>query len=90
MLIFEQGDPSYKSVQLTKFFKPHRMTLHDLVNEILTDKNYKYNDWTKACCLYGFKTQPDLFNTKLIEPFSRSENPILKETAVIALEELSD
>ncbi|MBS1598643.1 MAG: MFS transporter [Bacteroidetes bacterium] len=88
MLIFEQGDPSYKSMQVNKFFKTAPVTASSLINDILKDENYQYNEWTKACCLYGLKSQGDRLDITLVEPYSKSDNPILKETAIAVLEDI--
>ena len=90
MLIFEHGDPSHKSIQLMKFFKTAHITVDSIINDILDDGSHKYNEWTKACCLYTFKGNHDLLNPKIVEPYSRSDDPILKETAIILLEEISE
>jgi len=90
ILIFEHGDPLHKDPQLMKFFKTAPVTVHALMVNILRDENYTYSDWTKACCIYGFGKRLDLSDVKLVEPYSTSDNPILKETAIALLEETSE
>lgn len=90
MLIFEQGDPTYRIMQLNKLYNTGPMTIKALVTDILGESDYKYNEWTKACCLYDFKQEPDYLNRKLIESFAKSDNPILNETASFVMDEFNE
>jgi len=90
ILIFEQEDPSIRNMQLSKFFKIREVSAGEVIADILQDDANRYNEWTKSCCLYEFREQPELLQVKLVEPYLKSDNLILKETATFILEEISE
>lgn len=86
IILFEQTDFAYTSGQLKKFFKTPSLTVRDITTKVLLEDSQQFNDWTKACFLYLFKDRPGLLAEELVAPYRKSDNIILKETAVWASE----
>jgi len=87
-LIFEPEDLSNKCIHLAKYFKETFFSVDSLVEDILRDEMKKYNDWTKSVCFYIFKDQKRLMKEYLVMPYLSNEDPILKETAELVLENI--
>lgn len=80
-VIFEKGTVTEKCNQLRKTVHNSTVSESSLVKNILFDVDYIYNSWTKTCTLYSLRSQPDILEVEFIEPFRRSENKVLKDTA---------
>lgn len=80
-LIFENSSVNDRCLQLE--LQHHFQTLSEIVltKNILFDVNYTYNNWTKACVLYGIKEHKNMLSNEFIIPFSLSKNEVLKNTA---------
>lgn len=79
--MFENGTIKDKCLQLRKTIHDSSVNDASLVKNILFDVDYTFNNWTKACVLYSLRNQTDILEVEFIEPFRRSENKVLKDTA---------
>jgi ATP:ADP antiporter, AAA family len=55
-------------------------------DHILQDPEKKFNHWTRSCCLYTGSRDAYIFRTELIRDYTKSSNPLLKETALYVLQ----
>jgi ATP/ADP translocase len=80
-MIFENGTVSDKCAQLQRTVHDSIVSEASLVKNILFDVDYTFNSWTKACVLYSLRNKAEILDVEFIEPFRRSENKVLKDTA---------
>ncbi|HMI77492.1 MAG TPA: hypothetical protein VK484_01800, partial [Ferruginibacter sp.] len=55
-------------------------------DHILETAENKFNHWTKSCCLYTGTRDAYVFHTEMIGTYTKSTNPLLKETALFVLQ----
>jgi ATP:ADP antiporter, AAA family len=84
--IYEQGDIANRCDALKNIFpKDVFKTFEDIVIKILTEGNFSFNTWTKACSLYSSKKNAYKIDQDMIHKYLESENLLLKETARYAI-----
>jgi hypothetical protein len=82
ILFFEQDELSYKYTQLKKSIKEPSFSIPYIIKNILVDEASRFNAWTKACLLYVFRNHPALLKHEFVQPYTESDDLILKETAL--------
>ena len=84
-ITFENSTVPEKCTQLTGTMSNPNFNETMFVKNILFDVNHYFNSWTKSCVLYGLRNETELLNIEFIEPFCKSENKVLKDTAEFIL-----
>ncbi|MCY7411079.1 MAG: hypothetical protein LH473_12470, partial [Chitinophagales bacterium] len=79
--IFEERSLVHKCNELKRTIKEPELTVVNIRNEILRDKQNDYNHWTKACAIYDLKDHREEIDFAVIENMSKSENELVSETA---------
>jgi ATP:ADP antiporter, AAA family len=82
---FEHGDLEHRC-ELLKYLFP-KNTYHgidSILSELLVDKKFSYNNWTKASALYTTKKFGPPIGDQLINKYLDAENSLVKETAAFA------
>jgi len=83
--LYEPADIEYRSNSLKSFLPPGKVSqTQEILSKILEEKPISYNVWTTACSMYISKKTSAAITPGLIEKFIRSENLLLKETALYA------
>ena len=84
-LLYEPADIEHRYNSLKKFLpQDNVLQAEDILSKILTEDPIFYNAWTKASTMYISKKTSTHVKTELINRFTHSENPLLKETALYA------
>ncbi|HMK03071.1 MAG TPA: hypothetical protein VK489_02725 [Ferruginibacter sp.] len=60
-------------------------TKENSLDHILANPEKKFNHWTRSCCLYTGTRDAYIFPAEMINGYTKSRNPILKETALYVL-----
>ncbi len=83
--LYEPGDVEQRYNSLKNFLPADKLEqAENVLSKILTEKPILYNNWTKASTLYISKKTKTGIDPSLILKFTKSENPLLKETALYA------
>jgi hypothetical protein len=83
--LYEPGDVEQRYNSLKSFFQADKIEeAENILSKILREKPISYNTWTKASTMYISKKTKTGIDPSLIKKFTKSENPLLKETALYA------
>ena len=84
-LLYEPGDIEQRFNSLKNFLPPEKtQPAEKILSKILAERPIIYNAWTKASTMYVSKKTSTQVDPHLIKKFIRSENLLLKETALFA------
>jgi hypothetical protein len=84
-LLFDTTSLDQKCSALrTLFSEKHYVQLEGVLARILSEQPISYQNWTKACSLYFSKKFFHRLDSGLYEKYLRSDDPLLKETALFA------
>jgi len=82
---FEHGDLEHRC-ELLKYLFP-KNTFHgidSILSELLVDKKFSFNNWTKASALYTTKKFGPQIGSQFVNKYLDAENVLVKETAAFA------
>ena len=83
--LFETIDIEQRCAALRSLFTEHQFgRVEHILERILSEKPIQYYNWTKACSMYISKKYVHHVDADLYKKFIRSENKLLKETALFA------
>ncbi|MEO7264768.1 MAG: MFS transporter [Ferruginibacter sp.] len=83
--IYEPGDVENRLDGLKKIFPIEFFeTVEQVLGLVLAHEKYDYHMWTTACTLYLSKKEMHPLQAHLVEPYTRHDNILLRETAQYA------
>ena len=85
-IIFEPGDIEEKTYALRKLYPfSFFQNVENILNAILRQEDFTYDNWTTACSLYTSKKQHHTIDNYLISRYIEAEHPLLSEVARFAI-----
>lgn len=76
-----------KAVLLRKLVNEQVPDVESISRKILGDEGYHYHHWTKSCILYFIMKTDIIPDREIVEPLTRSAQPVLKEMAEFVLKQ---